>query len=73
MCEVLSITQFYCFQYLFGIAVCVILQVRSITSIFPESLDVEIRGRLKNITRDSLVLSEFDRRHLEIQTKLIFS
>ena len=49
------------------------LQVRSSTSIFPESLDIDIRGRSQYFTRDSLALSDIDRRHLEIQTKLIFS
>ena len=67
------ITQFDYFQYFFGIAINVMLQVRSSTSIFPESLDIDIRGRSQYFTRDSLALSDIDRRHLEIQTKLIFS
>ena len=57
----------------FSIAINVILQVRSSTSIFPESLDIGVRGRSQYITRDGLALSEFDRRHLEIQTTLFLS
>ena len=60
-------------QYLFGNAIHVILQVFSITSICPQGLNINIRGRLKYITIDSLALSEFDRKQFKIQTKLIMN
>ena len=66
MYQALFVVQFNCFQYLFGIAIYVILQVCSITSVFPQGLNINIRGTSKYIARDSLALSEFDRRQFKI-------
>ena len=50
----------------------IVLQIGSTTSVFPKSLNMCIRGRSECVTRDGLILSEFDRRQLKIETELAF-